>query len=71
MKLYRAHTSAVILPLLRTPSYWVPLVSIPTLLYYIVRRSKLGFPLAEPGAPQALPSKFHIASAPRIGLKTS
>jgi len=33
MKLYRAYILATILPLLRTPSYWVPLVIFPTLLY--------------------------------------
>jgi ABC-2 type transport system permease protein len=33
MKLYRAYISATILPLLRTPSYWVPLVIFPALLY--------------------------------------
>jgi len=33
MNLYRAYVSATILPLLRTPSYWVPLVIFPTLLY--------------------------------------
>jgi ABC-2 type transport system permease protein len=33
MKLYRAYILATVLPLLRTPSYWVPLVIFPTLLY--------------------------------------
>lgn len=33
MKLYLAYISAAMLPLIRTPSYWVPLVIFPTLLY--------------------------------------
>lgn len=33
MKLYLAYVSASMLPLIRTPSYWVPLVIFPTLLY--------------------------------------
>lgn len=33
MKIYHAYISAAIIPLLRTPSYWVPLVIFPTMLY--------------------------------------
>lgn len=33
MRLYRFYVYATIMPLLRTPSYWVPLVIFPTLLY--------------------------------------
>jgi ABC-2 type transport system permease protein len=33
MKIYRAHILAVIVPLLRTPVYWIPVVLFPVLLY--------------------------------------
>jgi len=33
MKIYRAHILATLIPLLRTPAYWVPIVIFPTLLY--------------------------------------
>ena len=33
MKLYRIHLTATLVPLLRTPAYWIPLVVFPSLLY--------------------------------------
>jgi ABC-2 type transport system permease protein len=33
MRVYRAHIAAVLVPLFRTPVYWVPVIVFPTLLY--------------------------------------
>lgn len=33
MKIYKAHVMATMIPLLRTPSYWMPLIIFPTMLY--------------------------------------
>lgn len=33
MRVYRAHIAAVLVPLMRTPVYWVPVILFPTLLY--------------------------------------
>lgn len=33
MKLYRTYLTATLIPLLRTPAYWIPLIVFPSLLY--------------------------------------
>ena len=45
MKLYRIHILSVMVPLLRTPAYWVPLVVFPSLLY-----SFFGLPPSQQGS---------------------
>lgn len=45
MKLYRTYILSVMVPLLRTPAYWVPLVVFPSLLY-----SFFGLPASQQGS---------------------
>ena len=49
MKLYGTYLTATLVPLLRTPAYWIPLVVFPSLLYAF-----FGIPPSQQGQAEAL-----------------